>query len=276
LKVIHFETADEFQAACRDWLMENEDANNGLLDLVELLSTGHQEFQAPYWFGTINDSTGIVGCAIHAMPDGLVMSNMPNEAVEILVRSLGSTIKQITRAFGPTRVSSEFSRLWGDIAGSDPEIETKWRVYRLDHDIPIDTVSAGNLRLGKDDDIALVREWGQAYGEEKVSLLNVADFMVRKLTDRDLYIWHDKCPRTLITLSGRSKNGVRISAVYTPPKHRGQGYASAAVSNLSNLVLRDGFRFVTLSAEIDDPAERVYKRLGYNVIGNRACYKFNK
>ena len=256
--------------------MENEDANNGLLDLVELLSTGLEELEAPYWFGTINDSAGIVGCAIHAMPDGLVMSNMSNEAVEILVRNLGSSVEQITRVFGPVRASSKFARLWGDIADSNPEIETTWQVYRLDQTIPIDTISPGILRLGKDDDIALVREWGKAYGEEKASLLKVADFMNRKLLDRDLFIWHDQCPRTMITLSGRSKNGIRISAVYTPPKHRGQGYASAAVSFLSNRVLRDGFRFVTLSAEIDDPAERVYKRLGYYAIGERACFKFKK
>ena len=275
MKVIHFATANEFRATCRDWLMENEDINNGLLDLVELLSTGHQVFQAPYWFASINNSAGIVGCAIHAMPDGLVMSDMPNDAVAILVHSLRSKIAHINRVFGPDGVASELAALWGDSVGSDPVVESKWKIYRLDQVIPIDTISTGKLRIGNDDDIGLVREWGQAYGDEKVSLLEVADFMARKLSDRDLFIWHDERPRTIVTLSGRSKSGVRISAVFTPLKYRGRGYASAAVASLSNSLLRDGYEFVTLTAEIGDPAERVYKQLGYYVIGNRTCYKFD-
>ncbi|MGB5335382.1 MAG: GNAT family N-acetyltransferase [Woeseiaceae bacterium] len=130
----------------------------------------------------------------------------------------------------------------------------------------------GELRKGNEDDDQIVRYWGQFYGEEKPAPVDVSDFMARKLSEGDLYIWDDHGPRTMIALSGRVGRGIRVSAVYTPPEHRGKGYASAGVAEICRRELDGSRDFVTLVAEIDDPAERMYQRLGFYKIGERSCF----
>jgi predicted GNAT family acetyltransferase len=87
-----------------------------------------------------------------------------------------------------------------------------------------------------------------------------------------MYVWDNNGPTTLITLSGFTENGVRISAVYTPVEHRGHGYASIAVAKMCDELFAKGYSFVTLVAIDGDPAEKIYRRLGFKKIGSRACY----
>ncbi len=66
----------------------------------------------------------------------------------------------------------------------------------------------------------------------------------------------------------RSLGSRCISYVYTPPKCRGQGYASMLVSRLSHeLFLQPDLNFVFLYADQTNPfSNRVYQKLGYQAL----------
>lgn len=69
-------------------------------------------------------------------------------------------------------------------------------------------------------------------------------------------------------LSTRSHLGVQISGVYTEPRHRGQGLASAALRDLCALLFEEGVPLITLYVNrTNAPAIRVYKRLGFQFEG---------
>ena len=57
-----------------------------------LLSQNQEIFQQPYWYGGFVDTNEIVGCAIHARTDGLVLSEMPDQAINMLVRNLNGKL----------------------------------------------------------------------------------------------------------------------------------------------------------------------------------------
>ena len=66
-------------------------------------------------------------------------------------------------------------------------------------------------------------------------------------------------------------NGATISAVYTPPEHRGNGYASACVAALSQWLLDDGKHFCTLYTDLSNPtSNKIYQNVGYHRIADCA------
>ena len=275
LKLARYKDADEFHEHCHDWLMVREDLNNGLINLGNLLSQNQDIFQQPYWFGGFVDTKGIVGCAMHARPDGLVLSDMPDLAVNILVRNLSAELGSIDRVLGPTKTAQYFAKNWGREIGVCPQAQSEWNVYRVDTIAPLSSAASGRLRQGTVDDTPLVHSWGTDYGEERPSPVDVPDYLSRKLKNGDLYVWENQGPRTILTISGRIGKGVRVSAVYTPPQHRGNGFASAALQEICRRMKSDGFSYVTLSVLINDPAERVYQKLGFHSIGQRAAITFS-
>ena len=254
--------------------MEKEDLNNSLLSLASVLLNKEHVFSPPYWFGGVKTDDKIIGCGIHARPDGLVITEVPNVALPYLVKSLGSLGDQLRRVYGPIETAEKFADLWSKKNNVAPRIQSRWHVYRASQLNPPRIDAQGHLRLGTSADSEFVTEWGHAYGKEKPAQLDVADFMNRKLDSGNLYIWENGSPMTLITLSGRTDHVIRISSVYTPPEYRGHGYASAAVIAISQRMLDVGIRWITLSAEIDDPAERVYQRIGFKIIGNKISIAF--
>jgi predicted GNAT family acetyltransferase len=64
----------------------------------------------------------------------------------------------------------------------------------------------------------------------------------------------------------------RIQAVNTPPEQRRRGYAGAGVAALSASVLAQGLRCV-LNADVNNvAANSVYRRLGYQAVGDVRRY----
>ena len=53
-----------------------------------------------------------------------------------------------------------------------------------------------------------------------------------------MYLWEDGVPVAMAGWGGPTPGGARIGYVYTPPEHRGRGYASACVADLSQLAPR--------------------------------------
>jgi predicted GNAT family acetyltransferase len=78
-------------------------------------------------------------------------------------------------------------------------------------------------------------------------------------------------------VSGRTPNGARISAVYTPAEHRKRGYASVAVATVSDALVKRGVRFCLLFADARSRATcSVYERIGYRHFRDSVALRFSK
>ena len=66
-----------------------------------------------------------------------------------------------------------------------------------------------------------------------------------------------------------------IGPVYTPPEHRGRGYASGVVAHASGLALASGAPGCTLFTDLSNPiSNRIYERLGYQRVGTCVTLKW--
>ncbi len=70
--------------------------------------------------------------------------------------------------------------------------------------------------------------------------------------------------------------GIRIGMVYTPPEHRGNGYATALVADQSQWLLDNGYDACFLFTDLANPtSNRIYERIGYRQVAEAASYGFD-
>lgn len=273
MHIVVYASAQEFLRASSAWLFEREALYNGLISASQLILDDTEIFKSPYWFAVAHESDQIVGCAIHAQPDGLMISDMPDAVTQPLAESLSQAVPNVRRIIGPPQPAKLLAMNCAAYSDRELRLENQWNVYRTDGpELPRDA-AAGAMRLASKDDEYLVRDWGRQYGLETPAPIDVEAYFFRKLKERNLYLWDHNQPKCVAATSSRTMHGIKISAVFTPKNFRGRGYASSMVSELSRELLSSQCKFVTLSVIADDPAERMYKSLGFELIGTRDVYR---
>lgn len=273
MKLVTFEDADHFLGRCESWLLKRSDIHNTTYSSAMLIARGSPVFTGPYWFGAVeNDNGDIIGCGTHNLPDGLWISETPESMLDAIHRSVVDAVGVPHRIMATQNAARWFAERCSETSKARGRLQARWHTYRLDNVIwPVKDVP-GELRKGRNEEKDLIARWGRAFGEEHPAPVDVADFMLRKLSEGDLYVWDDTGAKTILSLSGRAGKGIRISGVYTPPEFRRRGYTSAAVAALSHARLSNGSEFVVLNVTDGNPAEGIYQRLGYRLIGSRDCF----
>lgn len=272
MQIIRHKTAADLLTCCDEVLTSQEAENNNLIQLLRLILDGSKFLAPPYWFGSIEIGGDPIGCCVHAMPDGLVATALPNNAAVQLYKALVAEIPAPSRIVGTPGFARVLANQFTNGGGRQAHISSKWQIYRLDEVHAPQQQADGELRLGTDDDRYQVEQWGNAYGDERPSFLDVRDFMLRKLASGELYFWYDNSARTMITTSGRGMNALRISSVFTPQEFRGRGYATTAVAAVCQRLLAQGSDYVVLTAGVGEPVARIYRRIGFNPVGHRHSY----
>jgi len=79
---------------------------------------------------------------------------------------------------------------------------------------------------------------------------------------------------TMAAATRQLVNGIAVSYVFTPKKHRGKGYAVANMYAMSKEILEKGNQFSTLFVDKHNPiSNRAYKKVGYQIIENQYDYR---
>ena len=138
----------------------------------------------------------------------------------------------------------------------------------------------GTMRTAEPSDHGLLVEWlmafwGEVHGDHNaVNAPRVADRWLRS-PERTMYLWEHSGTVSMCGVSGRTPNGIRIGPVYTPPEHRGRGYASSCVAAASQLQLDRGRRFCFLFTDLANPtSNHIYQAIGYRPVCDVDEYHF--
>lgn len=126
---------------------------------------------------------------------------------------------------------------------------------------------AGDARLVTKADTALFSEWMRAYLREALPLdpMPHESWLERWAGEGDFRFWTVKDePVAMAGVAARSGDIAAIRAVYTPPVHRGRGYARAITAAATNAIFEEGCNQAVLMVNVKNaPAERCYLRLGF-------------
>jgi predicted GNAT family acetyltransferase len=135
----------------------------------------------------------------------------------------------------------------------------------------------GALYEAAADDTEQVIAWYEAFRSEITVLTqDPRSFVPQQIAARRIFFWKDRGrPVSMSAWTGPTAHGVRIGMVYTPPEHRNRGYASASVAELAHRLLTSGRTFITLNADLANPAPNsIYQKIGFQLIDEIQEYEF--
>lgn len=260
----------EFRDAAEAWLLADEAAHCLQLGLIGGLAVG--EWQDPF-LAVVRSGAGPALVAIRTPPHALVLSACSDTgALEVLLGAIAELPpqEQPDRVLGPADVVAEFVQRWP--GPGTPTLQMRERIYRLER-VKAATGVAGRPVRVTDQDRALLTEWFSLFHTEALpgQPFEAEETVGRWLANpehRQLWFWEvDGEPVSLAGAGNPTQNGIRLGPVFTPQQHRGHGYASALVADLSQRLVDSGRSFTTLFTDLANPtSNHIYSRIGYEPV----------
>jgi uncharacterized protein len=228
-----------------------------------------------YWIGRAD--AGPAGIAVQ-QPAGasLAVAPMPADVVAAVARAVAADGVELPGVAGPAATASRFAAEWISRRPAAATPTVGERLYEV-RELRSPATVSGRLRRAAGADRELLLSWlpGFEAGPGWAGADPAAQFVTRRLAAGDVWIWDDDGPVSMAARTEAVAGVARIQAVNTPPDLRGRGYASAAVAALSARVLAAGLRCVLIAGLHNVAANAVYRRLGYEGIGEVLRYRFS-
>lgn len=267
-KLTRHSTRASFSEAAESFLLEAEAENGLMLGLLGAMPE-QVDFEGPHPFlATVAVAEQTVACALRTVPQRVIVTRGPDEALEALAREIAGADPDLPGVLGPREATLALAARWSAVTGRGHKVIMEQGIFRLgpgDLKVPD---APGHLRSGTPDDVEFLAAW-------------IGDFQVgappphsdprsaaeQRVEEGSLFVWDDGHPVSVVGLSGPTPNGIRISLVYTPPEYRGEGYASALVGTLSQHLLDGGKDFCCLYTDMASPTpNKIYRELGYRLV----------
>ena len=129
--------------------------------------------------------------------------------------------------------------------------------------------------MAEPEDAPLLQEWMDAFLEEALPAGFPKDPRAgaRLAGTGRTWLWCEPGgePMSVATNHRRVAGWWAFGYVYTPPAHRGHGWATSLVAHASTWALGSGAIGCTLFTDLANPvSNRIYERIGYRRVGTRA------
>jgi predicted GNAT family acetyltransferase len=265
--------AGAFLASAQDALERNEAANNLMLGLASRVLKYPERIRLQPYFATVRAGPKLAAAALMTPPFGVIVQSQassPQTALLPIADNLQADRWPVPFVNGEAHAADAFAKLWQSLAGAGVKQTIRERVYQLDHVIAPHW-PAGVFRLAKRNDLNLVTAWVDDFNREALPHnppIDARDWAFTAITDGDVYLWEvEGEPVSMARKSRGTQHGQAIGPVYTPPAHRGCGYASAVTAKLSQMILSSGKRFAMLFTDLSNPTSNsIYQKIGFKPV----------
>jgi len=279
MKLTAHSNIEGFLAVAGPQLMEGEERNSLILSIAGRLEAGASYGEESPLFLTVEEGGQLIAAALRTPPYNLVIhceEGRP-DALEAIAERVLELDPDLPGVIGIAETAGRFARIWAERTGKTAVKAMSQRLYSLRRVIPPVGVP-GRMREAGKDDFDLLIEWFGAFHAEATPGDPVSDprrIVERVMATGKIVLWDDSGPVSMAGSSRGTPNGATISAVYTPPEQRGNGYASACVAALSRMLLDEGKSFCTLFTDLANPtSNKIYQRIGYRPVIDYAMYSF--
>jgi len=211
-------------------------------------------FDDSCYLATVEEDQGVVACALRTPPHGALLTRADRQALELLASDLADKYQDLSAVAGPEPAVGDFARLWAARTGVAAGPAMRMRVFEARRVVQ-PRLPAGTFRAATEADLPTVSRWAAAFIDEAgLDEPSDPDDVAReRIRESSLFIWEDEQPVSMAAWAGRTGRMVRINYVYTPPEHRGRGYASACVASLTQQLLNEGFAQCCLYTDLANP-----------------------
>jgi hypothetical protein len=281
MRIERYEDPALFFALVAPFLERREAEHNLQLGFRTRLEANRHAFgpRDPLLYAVVGDAGEVVAVATQTPPFGLVLSQMDDPAiVGELADRLMEDGAELPTAGGPVVVARAFAERWSRLTGLMPVVQLDERIYEATEVAHPDGVP-GAMRAYTPADRQLAIDWLGAFFTE--AMPDVPEGRIEQIVDDraagmgSFVLWEDD--GTVVSLAGHAgetPNGSRVGPVYTPPEHRGRGYASALTAALTEQLLARR-RFCFLFTDLANPTSNsIYQRIGYRPVTDITLWRF--
>jgi predicted GNAT family acetyltransferase len=248
-------------------ILEEAEAENGLMLGICAGPPPATDDGEPTWISV--DDGAPIAAAVRTPPFNLVVSRASREAMDAVARHLHG--EALPGVIGTAAAASAFADAWTRLRGGSANVTMRQLVYELTR-VAMEPRAPGALRAARVDESALVGAWISAFNAD-AGLPAREDGALQRLAagwiaNGAMFLWEDAGrPVSMATLQAPTRNGIRVSLVFTPRELRGRGYASACVSAVSARALASGRKLCTLYTDAANPTSNaIYQRIGYRPV----------
>lgn len=281
LVVERFESAQKFSDASIDFLSAREAENNLLLGITSDLLGGTPFGPTPPYLAVAARGGEVTAAALRTPPYNVALSATDDlDAVDLLADDLFMVYSTLPGVLAPSAAADRFVDKWESRTGQRRRVRANERIHKCNR-VNRARSPRGGMRSFKEFDRELVVQWMKLFiSESKLPHPGgEAEFRVsidRRLNARDggYFFWEvDGEAVSMAASGGRTPNGVRIGPVYTPPSHRGKGYATALVADVTSAMLDRGLDFCFLFTDLANPVSNsIYAQIGYVPVTDCVMY----
>jgi len=278
LRPVIFDDPKAFRDRVFPLLLQDEARSNLMIGIVTTL-VEHPEVYQRKLLMSIEDDEGVVAAALTTPPFQAVVSDLSGAATvgigdvaDVVALALIEHLPGVVGVLGNVPVAEAVARAWERHAHGAIERRFVQGVYAVS-DVIAPPRAPGALRAAEPDDRELVARWYVDFNTE-LRLDHSVDVAVRLLESRlrgeggGVDLWErDGQPVSLAAYATTTPNGARIGPVYTPPAHRGKGYAHSLVAETTARLLAHRSRFCFLYTDLANPtSNRLYQDIGYRQV----------
>lgn len=268
--VTTFSNASSFLAQVETFLLEAEIENALILGMAHAYTRLQNPPPITPYFACVADAEGIVLCAHRTYPGRLAVTNSRRPGgLGLLAEDALGACPDVCEVVGVEPTVSAIAEVLAARMGRTAERRMSQRLHALER-VDAFATAPGRLRPAREADLDVLAEWAEAFcrdiGEPAAS--GEARQMVdTRIRSESLFVWERDTPVSMAASAGKTPNGVRVNLVYTPPELRGQGYATACVAAVSQLLLQRGNRFCCLYTDLaNGTSNAIYHRIGYRPV----------
>jgi uncharacterized protein len=285
MEVRRYEDPADWLAAAMPLLAADEPRHNLLFGIADRLIRGRGIDEHRLWLARAGERP--VGALLQTPPYRVVLARPASEdALDALVEAALAERPTVPGVHGVRPEVVAFADRWRERTGADVTEGMAQGIYeaRAVNDVP--APPDGVPRRATPADLDTLFPMVEAFADEALAADAVRDRERELSTTRDrltaepevagMWVWEvDDEIVSLTGHAGRTPSGIRIGPVYTPPEHRGRGYATALVHAQTAWLLADAVDVCFLYTDMANPTSNaVYRRIGYMKVGEATEFAF--
>ena len=273
-------TADqhEFAAHAGSFVRGRIEYNVMASVLEGVLSRDYSDATALFAYA-LDDAGELEYAALRQPPWPMLVSELPRDAGRELVAAWLGTDPGVPGVNGPPDAARSVAAAWCELTRGVSRCSMREAMHTLDEVLDPPRPAAGGLRLASADERGVLIEWMAAFAREAgvPGAEQAAALVDLRLGQERLFVWDDGAPVSMVGTAPVVAAVARVGPVYTPPEHRGRGYAGSAVAAVSRRALARGARRCVLFTDLANPtSNKIYAEVGYRRITDWEEHAFER
>ncbi len=257
--------AEKFAARADAFLVARIERNVLATVLLNVLS-GPFAGGAPLFATGVDDCGEVQAAALRTPPWPLLATDIDPTDADKLLNAWLLEDPEPPGVTGEPVTARAIARAWSSRTGGRTRRRMREAMHMLEEVSDPPRPARGALCAGDPSERQTFADWMRAFAVEAGVLGSeqAAQIVDTQLARERLFMWDDNGPVSMVSLSPTVAGVTRLGPVYTPPEHRGRGYASSAVAAASRRALAHGAQRCALFTDLANPtSNKIYADVGY-------------